>query len=786
MTAAKYIALISLVFLCFKPLMASGDTGLPDEITVTEQGVSGVMVSANARFFIEHDQVYSIEQVRRLWPSIPQQQVRDESATLGNGDSVYWVRMDIQTTALSTREWFVGVNNGSIDKVTAYLVTGDRVEAEAGIDASKPFADRAIKNPELYMPVQLAANQQYQIYLRVEHSGFVDSPVVLISRDEMLNHVSKKRFERGIYYGAVLMIVIFNFCLWLSTRQTAYLFYILFTASIGMIVAVVEGVAFQTLWPSAPWVNRYSINALINLPSIFAILFAISFLNLSLHGGRLYVVLMTLLSLNVVSMVVSVFLPFSYAHFLGSIGCLVVFPILLFAGAFSWYKGHFYAKYFTFAWLLLCIMISLISAAAVDFAIVEMNEVWYWLRLGSITEMTLLAFALAARINYIAMVGEAARAESSAKSDFIAHISHELRTPMNGILGMSELLKEQLTDPIQRHYNQVIYQSGQSLLAVINDILDSAKIEANKQDVVYAAFNIRALANEVLFVIEAQALTKGVELQCHVDQRIPVTVVGDAQRIRQVISNLLNNAIRFTDSGTIVLTLTVLEDAIRFTVADTGRGISSKTQQTLFNAFEQGEVDQESEFKGSGLGLYICRRLVRLMGGEIYCQSAEGFGASFWFDLKLQPGLTSAKKNIAAEESQTVMAKLNALHQLRVLVAEDNGVNQLVISKMLEKNGHSASVVENGLNAVNYYREHHGQIDVILMDCEMPVMDGYRAVEKIRGFEQSQGLPRIPIIAFTAHALPEHTERCIACGMDDVMVKPINESVMRKMLSKTQ
>jgi hypothetical protein len=776
---AKYISLFILAVLLFNPMVLLGDTPLPDSVVVTDQASSGLMLSGKARFFIEADQAYSIDQVHRDWSTIPTQQVRDKSATLGNGDDVYWLRIELNTADISIDEWMLGVSNGNIDRLTAYLIADNDIEAETTTDTNKPFSMRKVLHPDLYLPVNLQPNKQYQLYLRVEHNGFVDTPVLLISRADMLNWQSQLRFERGIYYGAVLMMVLFNFCLWLSTRQIAYLYYIFFIASMGMIVAIVDGVAFQSLWPSLPWLNRYALNVFTNLPAIFAILFTVSFLNLSLKRSRLLYLLLCLLALNIAILFFSVALPVSYAHFIGASVCLITFPVLLFAGAYSWYGGHFYAKYFTFAWLLLCLMISLVSAAAVDIALIEMNDIWSWLRWSSIVEMTLLSFALAARINYIVMAGEAARAESLAKSDFIAHISHELRTPMNGILGMSELLKGQLTDPVQRHYNQVIYQSGQSLLAVINDILDSAKIEANKQAVVYAAFNIRALANQVLFVIEAQALAKGVELQCDADPAIPDFVIGDAQRIRQVISNLLNNAIRFTDSGSITLSLTALEHGVRFNVVDTGMGISQHTQETLFDAFVQGEVGRNTATKGSGLGLYICRRLVHLMGGEIHCSSAEGVGANFWFDLTLRPAMGGGTQG-----SNHITEPAEGSCALRLLVAEDNKVNQLVISKMLQKNGHQAAVVDNGAKAVAYYRKHYRHIDVVLMDCEMPVLNGYRAVEKIRRFELARQLPRIPIIAFTAHALPEYAQRCLACGMDDVMVKPIDERIMRELLSK--
>jgi len=382
----------------------------------------------------------------------------------------------------------------------------------------------------------------------------------------------------------------------------------------------------------------------------------------------------------------------------------------------------------------------------------------------------------------------AAEAANRSKSEFLANMSHEIRTPLNAILGMAEFLAGTALDQVQGSCLRAIQESAGALRGIVNDVLDFSKIDAGRLELDEAEFSLREWVENCVAAHQWRARQKGLELVCRIPPETPEAVLGDAGRLRQILTNLVSNAIKFTERGEVRVELEArpaqggrLE--LRFLVADTGMGIQAGKQELIFESFQQADTSITRQYGGTGLGLSIASRLAGLMGGRVWVESAAGQGSRFYFTVQVAVAKAGPREPAAAMPAAAPdPAQAEGRRLLRILLAEDNPLNQEVARLHLESWGHTVILAETGRQALEIFERQ--PVDLILMDVQMPVLSGLDAAVEIRQRERGSGGGRVPIVALTAWALPGDRERCLWAGMDEYLAKPVEARQMRQVIER--
>ena len=712
-------------------------------------------------------------------PELADRWVKNESSRVNRGysGSVIWLRFQLDAAQSIHKEWDLVFANPLLEYLDLYQIfdaSGPRLIYRGGM--SRPFNSRSQNHRYFIVPVSVYQPTTY--LLRLESSPLTPSTITAYPSNQFWTPLQQADIVNWLFYGVILAMVFYNLFLFSTVRDFSYLYYVLFVFSFGTLHLSLDGYLYQYLWPLERGYD-FRVNFwLTHLTVIFAGLFIAHFIDLKRIAPRLFWLLLLLVMLQPVGMVLAYFWPRDTYAMVLTIALYLKLTTAVLVGLYAWRKGMVAAKFFVLAWLLFAIgniLYLMLRSGWLDF---DLNPMWAS-KTGGFAEAMLLSFALAHRIRVLRDDRERARMRAEAQSQFLAQVSHEIRTPLNGVLGMTEVLSRTSLNGEQRECVNLIQGSGQSLMSLINDILDYSKLEAGKMILHPDRIDPRSLTEQQTQLFQSQAEQKGLTINLTIADEVPTRVVLDVQRLRQILSNLLSNAVKYTEQGRIDIELSLLTQpapCLLWRIKDTGIGIPDEALSSLFTLYQQVEEHRQAWAEGTGLGLAICRDLVELMGGKITVQSEVGKGTEFnvWIPFEMQ-----LHRDLSEDGTSPNSTRLSTLN---ILVAEDNMVNQRVIQGLLEKMGHKVFLVSNGREVVEHYQQEDRHCDVILMDCEMPELDGYAATEAIRRFEHEQGLMPIPIVALTAHALEDVHQRCLKAGMNEFLTKPINTRRLARVL----
>ncbi len=706
----------------------------------------------------------------------------------GYSTSAFWLRIDLRygaTSAAAPRDWLLELAYPPLDELELYLADSEgtyRLVRRTG-DAF-PFASRQIRQNNYLFEIPFAPGQSRTLYLRLKSQGSIQAPVSLWSSHAYMEEQPARIYVLGLIYGVLLGMLVYNLFIYLSVRDTSYLYYILYIASFGLYQVSVNGAGVEYFWPSNPWWANAATPFFIGCAGFFGCQFARSFLQTSVHSRLLDRLLLGLMVYGAVVVVLAVSISYGLALRLATLLALLFTVAIFTAGVVAWWRGLRVARYFIIAWsafLLGGVVNTLMVLGYLPNVFITM----YASQIGSALEVGLLSLALADRINSmreqqaqtlfdagqkLEVLNQQLANSNRLKDEFLATVTHELRTPMNGVIGSLELMQTVPLSTELAQYQQTAAGAARDMMRMVDEILILTDLQAGKLFSQHEAFSLQDLLGSLHLQFAQQARHKGLAFEVNAGAGLPEHVIGDAKKLSLCLACLLDNGIKFTRQGMVSLQVNgagVAADTLelKFTVSDSGIGFGHLDEATLYQRFYQLDGSMTREHGGLGIGLAICRQLAELMGGRLTHQSMPGEGSSF--ELTVHMGQGSAQSPAWPEATQGRAAR-RAAHDCTVLLIDDSNINQLVIRGMLLKLGYRVRTAEDVVGALALLRSE--SFDAVMFDCHVPSPEGLDMCRRLR---ETPGCSELPILVVTARLQQGELDICLAAGITDCLVRPV-------------
>ncbi|WP_426134584.1 hybrid sensor histidine kinase/response regulator [Pseudomonas sp. PWP3-1b2] len=718
-----------------------------------------------------------------------------DKATLNAGysRSVFWLKVDLHYVAKdprSPRTWFLELAYPPLNHLDMYQrdSTGNyRLTTRTG--SALPFSSREVRQSNYLFKLNFVPDQQGTVYLRLQSQGSIQAPLTLWAGTAYLEEQPLRLYVLGAIYGVLLGMLIYNLFIYLSVRDTSYLYYILYIASFGLYQLSVNGVAVEYFWPNNPWWANAAVPFLIGAAALFGSLFARSFLHTAQHSRWLNRILLGLAACGAVVMALALLTSYAVALRLAT-GLALVFTVTIFVAAIkAWYCGQRMARYFIIAWSAF-LLGGVVNTLMVLGYLPNVFLTMYASQLGSAIEVALLSLALADRINgmreqqaqimfdasqKLEVLNQQLARSNRLKDEFLATLTHELRTPMNGVIGSLELMQTMPLDDDLAQYQQTAAGSARDMMRMVNGILTLTELQAGRLTPQPQAFSLRGTLDALRQQFSASAQSKGLAFSIDVADELPDRVIGDAGKLTQCLDCLLDNAFKFTHEGAVRLRVVGVPQSdgalrVSFIVTDTGIGFAFLDEATLYQRFFQVDGSMTREYGGLGIGLAICRQLIELLGGRLTHHSEPHKGSRF----QLEVCVTAAPPELKASGQAPLTQR--APQECAVLLVDDNSVGQLAVRGMLLKLGYRVKTVDSGPAALATLQG--GHFDAVLLD----VPEGsFSLCCQIRALP---GCGELPVIALTASMQAPDRERCHGIGVTDRLAKPVRFDALQAVLER--
>lgn len=707
-----------------------------------------------------------------------------ENQSVGFTSDNFWLRFQMQNNTDQTRIYYLETARPITDVVELFQIGTNQIELYKSGDQIA-FDERQVKHRSTIFKIQLPKQSIQKFYIHYKSDGeTINLPLNLYNEADFWQVNYKQQLFLGLFYGLLFLAGIIYLFFYTSLKEKAFLYYGFYVFSIGLMQAALDGLIFQYVLTEGGFISGRAVLITALLSNFFLLKYCEYFLQVHQRLTKfkkayniIYVVLAVLFVMVFISPI-----TLEWVYPLSNLNGLLSLILILTTVFMIRYKRMSIDPYFSIG--IFFLVIGLLGFVMNNLSLLPNN--FYTLnsaKFGSGFEVIFLSLSMTNLIRKLRLEKENSQAEalknseeiSQLKTYFMSNMSHELRTPLNVIMGIVEMQLDTPTNSDQRKQFEIIKNASLSLLSNVNDILDFEKIEKNELQLKNEVFNPSSALIQISNNWKIHAESKGLYFNYLEDTDVPTLIHGDSERFVQIINNVLGNAVKFTTTGGIIFKLNCIPQSdgqclFSFSIADTGIGMNPEVQHNVFDSFNQMRLNHKRQFGGIGLGLNIVRHLVELFKGAIRIESNEGNGTKVYIDLPMKTDSKGQRNDLKSKDN----SRIKPIH---VLVVEDNLMNQMVMRKLLgSSKAVSFTVVNNGNEALTELKKDF--YDMVLMDLQMPVMDGYEATKIIRSGELGKTIGAIPIIAVTADAMQETRQKVLDLGMNDYMTKPVNKDLL--------